>query len=184
MSSQILNTLNDIESYSYLELGVHDCKNFDNIRAKRKFSVDIKSSANFKGSTDEYFEQLSPFYKFDIIFIDANHRIDYVTRDYNNAIKHCNKWILIHDMIPPDEAHTDDIFCSNSFILLFYILKETNIKVYPMNENYGLTLVKMPAHPVYLSNEYLNASYKDFMSFLSTQKLYNREEITLILNNN
>lgn len=182
MSCLIINTLNGIEDKSYLELGVFKNHNFNAIKSNNKFSVDLNGRALFTGTTDDYFSSISLDKKFDIIFIDANHDYDYVLRDFNNAIDHCNEWILIHDMIPPNLEQTRSDRCSDSYKLLYYFLKETNFKVYPMNENFGLTLIKMPAKKVYPSELYSNVTYQEFISYITSQKLYSSEEITKILN--
>ena len=72
MSSIIINHLNKIEEYSYLELGVNDNVNFNSIKSKNKFSVDMNGNALYTGTTDEYFNSLSAEVKFDIIFMDIN----------------------------------------------------------------------------------------------------------------
>lgn len=182
MSCIIINNMQNIENKSYLELGIAKNINFNAIKCKDKFSVDINRRAMFIGTSDSYFAQLEKDKKFDIIFIDANHDYDFVVKDFNNAQKHCNEWILIHDMIPPDLKHTKAAMCSDSFRFLYCLLKETNLNIFPMNNNYGLTLIKMPAHEVIPDESYKTVSYETVMNFLSTKKLYSDEEIINILN--
>lgn len=181
MSSTIINSLNNIEDYSYLELGVFNNKNFNQIRCNNKFSVDVNGNAMFTGTTDDYFAQLSNDKIFDIIFIDANHDYEYVLRDYNNSVDRATKWILIHDMIPPSKKYTQSKFCSDSYKLLYYFLTETDLEVYPMNNNFGLTLIKAPAKKIKPDGKFKDLDYSEFMTFLQTQKLYSDSEITLIL---
>lgn len=182
MSSEIINFLPNIENKSYLELGVNDNSNFSKIKSTNKFSVDINGKAMFTGTTDEYFEKHKE--KFDIIFIDANHDYDYVLRDLNNSIDRCNEWILIHDLIPPSKKYIQSKFCSDGYKILQYILTEEKINVYPMNENYGLTLLKMPIKKIYPNEKYKSISYKEFTDFIETQKLYSRKEIINLLEKN
>jgi len=182
MSSLIINNLDGIEDKSYLELGIAKNRNFNAIKSNNKFSVDVNGRAMFVGTTDSYFAQLEDGKRFDIIFIDANHDYDFVVRDFNNAQKHCNEWILIHDMIPPDIKYTKSTRCSDSFRFLYCLLKETNLDIFPMNNNYGLTLIKMPAHEVIPDESYKTVSYETVMDYLSTKKLYSDQEIIDILN--
>lgn len=182
MSCLIINNIKDIENYTYLELGVFKNYNFRAINCKEKFSVDTNGRALFTGTTDEYFDQLDESVKFDIIFIDANHDYDFVLRDFNNSVNHCNKWILIHDMIPPNEEQSQSHFCSDSYKFLCYLIRETDFKVYPMDENFGLTLIKMPANTLTPPIEYKDISYQEFVEFIKDKKLYSQDEIIEILN--
>lgn len=182
MSSLIINHMPNIENFSYLELGVNDNKNFNEIKCNYKFSVDMNGKAMFNGTTDEFFEKLPKHKRFDIIFIDANHDYDYVLRDFNNSINHATTWILLHDMIPKSIKFTRPELCSDSFKILYYMLKETNFNIYPMNNNFGLTLVKLPAEKIFPADEYRNITYDQFVEFMANRKTYSDEEIIEILN--
>ena len=182
MSSIVINNIKNIENYSYLELGIFDNKNFETIKCKEKFSVDTNGNAMFTGTTDEYFQSISKDKKFDIIFIDANHDYDFVLRDFNNAVDHATKWILIHDMIPPSKKYIQQKYCSDSYKLLHFFLEAGLFKVYPMEDNFGLTLIKMPVSKVYPKASYAEITHQDFKKLLSSTKLYTNEEIVQILN--
>lgn len=181
MSSVIINNLKGIETYSYLELGIFNNKNFNAIKAKNKFSVDMNGRAMFTGTTDEYFSSIDKSVKFDIIFIDANHDYEFVVKDFNNSIDHATRWILLHDMIPPTVEFTDTKKCSDSFKVLYFLLKETQFEIYPMDNNYGFTLVRMPATKINPDDSYKNLSYNEFMSYLKSVKLYSDTEIIKML---
>lgn len=182
MSCEIINNLPGIQNKTYLELGIRDNKNFEAINCKELMSVDINGKAKFTGTTDEYFASITNK-RFDIIFIDANHDKDFVVRDFNNSIKIANEWVLIHDMIPPSVKFTASKFCSDSFRVLHHLLSKTDMTVYPMDENYGLTLVRMPAISIELEQDSINLSYKDFVDFMADKKVYSRSEIIEILRN-
>lgn len=181
MSSIIINHLPGIENKTYLELGVFNGLNFNQILSKNKFSVDINGNALYNGTTDEYFPQLSKEEKFDIIFIDACHDYEYVLKDFNNSVQHCNEWILMHDMIPPGQKYTKSHKCSDAYKVLYYLLKETKFEIYPMNNNYGFTLIKMPANIITPGEEFSTASYDKFMSYIENIKTYSDNEIIDIL---
>jgi|TARA_B110000305_G_scaffold175160_1_gene193738 hypothetical protein len=178
----IINMLPGIEDCSYLELGVRDNINFEAIKCKTQMSVDINGKAKYTGTTDEYFTQTN-IPNYDIIFIDANHDKEFVVRDYNNSIEYATKWVLIHDMIPPKKKHATSDRCSDSFRVLHYMMSNTNIELYPMDENLGLTLIKMPATKIKLDNASTNLTYELFKSFITNKKVYSRTEITKILRN-
>lgn len=181
MSSVIINNLPNIENKSYLELGVDDGKNFEQIRSTSKESVDINGIASFTGTTDQYFNQLDSAKKFDIIFIDANHDYEFVVRDFNNSVNHCLEWILMHDMIPPGRKYTKSYKCSDSYKVLYHLMTKTNFEVYPMDENFGFTLIRMPAKQIALYEEEKNLTYNAFFKFINTRKLYSSKEVINIL---
>ena len=181
MSSTIINNIDNIEKYSYLELGVFDNKNFNQIKCKNKYSVDTNGAALYTGTTDDYFASVSEETQFDIIYIDANHDLEYVIRDYNNSIKHAKKWIVIHDMIPPNIIYSQSKFCSDSYKLLYFMLKNTGLEVYPLDNDFGLTFIKMPAEQVDINNISITLSFHEFDKFIKTQKLYSNKEMIEIL---
>jgi hypothetical protein len=181
MSSEIINNLKNIHECSYLELGVRDNINFNKINAKTKMSVDINGDAMFNGTTDNYFNSLSKSDKFDIIFIDACHDYEYVLRDFNNSVDHATQWILMHDMVPPAVKYTSPKFCSDSYKILYYMLKEEQFEIYPMNNNFGFTLIRMPAKKISPAESYATVSYDEFREFIETVKLYSDEEIIKLL---
>lgn len=180
--SRVLMLYNQIGDASYLELGVNRNVNFNSIPAREKMSVDTNGYAKFTGTTDEFFEQLPDDTMFDIVYIDANHDYPYVVKDFNNSVKHCNKWILIHDCVPPTKQYTESKFCSDSFKVLYYLLKECDTEVYVMKNNFGLTLVRMPATPIDLPEYCRDLDYDKFNKYISTVRRYSAAEISEVLN--
>jgi hypothetical protein len=181
--SLILNLWDKINEKTYLELGVRDNKNFNQIQALSKFSVDTNGAATFTGTTDEYFATISEDTRFDVIFIDANHDYQYVINDLINSSKHCNEWVLLHDCVPPNETFTNTKLCSDSFRVLYYLITRKNIELYVMNNNFGLTLVRMPSVIEFPEESYANTSYEEFVRVLNTVKRFSASEIVDILNN-
>ena len=176
MNCDLINTIPRIQDKSYLELGIGNGINFKSVLAHDKVSVDVNGNATFTGTTDEFFSQCSEV--FDIVFIDANHDYDFVLRDFNNSVRHCGEWLMIHDLIPPRQYHTLHRFCSDGFRLLYYLLKYTSFEVYPMSTNFGMTYIKMPTSPVFPErSEIMGLSYDDFMVFIRKAELYNDAEI-------
>ena len=52
-----------------------------------------------------------------------------------------------------------------------------------MDNNFGLTLIKMPAKKVYPDESYKTVDYETVMNFLQTQKIYSDNEIIKMLRN-
>ena len=180
----ILNLVPDFKNWSYLELGVGNNLNFEAIKCASKMSVDMEKNAMWKGTTDDYFKQLPIQTKFDVIFIDACHHYEFVLRDFNNSTGHCNKWIIMHDMIPPTEAHTTKGRCSDGYKLLHHMIGKTSMQIYPMlnPSRLGLTFIKMPGTRIAPSPSNKDMTYLEFSSWVKTVRLYEENEIIEILN--
>jgi hypothetical protein len=64
------------------------------------------------------------------------------------------------------------------------MLRFENFEIYPMDCNFGLTLIKAPFKEIFVSEETKNLSYSDFMSYLSYKKLWSEDEIRAMLQGN
>lgn len=109
---EIINTLIAKNSYkNYLEIGIQNRVNFNQIKASRKFSVDPDKNAlpAFIMTSDEFFEKEAEKLgiKFDIIFIDGLHHSEQVIKDIDNSLKLLseNGSIVVHDCNPIKEEH-------------------------------------------------------------------------------
>lgn len=116
--TKVINKLIADNGYeSYLEIGVYDGKNFQNVKCDLKVGIDPNLPASLEGkmgllvnNSDTFFEQLekgwpkdAPERKFDLIFIDGDHEASQVEKDIVNAYKSLNKggMLLLHDCNPP-----------------------------------------------------------------------------------
>jgi hypothetical protein len=61
------------------------------------------------------------------------------------------------------------------------MLKEQQFEIYPMNNNFGFTLIRMPASKISPAESYANTSYAEFAEYIETVKLYSDEEIINLL---
>ena len=106
----IINRFIEKRKYnSYLEIGVNNSVNFNEIAIKHKVGVDPVHAATYKLTSDDYFSQHEE--RFDVIFIDGMHLKEYVKRDILNALKILNEggMIFCHDMNPGRKEHAQRI---------------------------------------------------------------------------
>jgi len=107
--TDIINALIAKYGYkSYLEVGTQDPNsNFHKINTEHKVSLDPFpiGEVTFVGTSDEYFDSISEYVKFDIIFIDGLHHDDQVLKDIENSLNHLsdNGAIVCHDCLPTTE---------------------------------------------------------------------------------
>jgi hypothetical protein len=180
MNSDYINLIPNINSY--LELGLGKGFSFEEVKASYKVSVDVSGKGTFNGTTDEFFDQLPKSKKFDVIFIDADHEYRHVLRDLKNSIKHCNEWVVIHDLIPPSEKYAVPRFCNDGYKLIYYLF-ENGLEFFPMNENFGMTFIGMPFKMTVsaITKKYTDLTYKEFAEYISTKRLYSKSEIEEML---
>jgi len=113
---------------SYLEIGVFNGHTFNNVQCEQKHGIDpVGGSANlvyggkqmtdsaganilipynpaqYQFTSDEFFTFLNPEKKYDIIYVDGDHRVEFVDRDIENSLKHVseNGIIIVDDISPP-----------------------------------------------------------------------------------
>lgn len=84
-------------------------------------------------------------------------------------------------MVPRSAKFTQSKYCSDSFRVLQYLISETNFEIYTMDNNFGLTFVKMPAVKINPPANYSEIPYNEFVNFISGVKLYSDEEMIEIL---
>lgn len=107
---QRINKLHDaLDLSTYLEIGLGSGDTFNRVRIPNKVGVDRRETPQVPGhelmSSDEYFKRNwdNPT-KFDLIFIDGDHRVEYAYRDFINSIRFSHRktiWIL-DDTVPMD----------------------------------------------------------------------------------
>jgi len=143
-----LSTLTNCKSY--LELGIEYGININELKniVDVCVGVDINKPKNINGieffemTTDDFFEINNR--KFDIIFIDANHKYEQVLIDFKNSLNILNKFgiIIIHDTDPIEKELLEEYHCHDSYKIIDYIQKQRslNIITLPIQET-GISIV-------------------------------------------
>lgn len=158
--TQIINYLIKKNNYkSYLEIGVYDGINFNQINCENKECCDTCEAlknplckVDYIMTSNEMFNQMTNDKKFDIIFIDAMHDESYVDRDIMNSMKHLNKCgvICCHDSLPTSTSCATKYssygghgeWCGDVFKSIAK-LNNTNLDFVTVNNgDYGLTIIK------------------------------------------
>ena len=106
----VLNTIIDAYNYdSYLEIGVDSGTTFKSIKLDMSKKVGVDPDPTYKNdniilkTSDDFFKENNK--KFDIIFIDGMHQLEYVYNDFFNAISCLTSkgTIVIDDVLPINE---------------------------------------------------------------------------------
>lgn len=168
--------IKDNEYVSYLEIGFGNGYNFNKINCDIKLSCDTNGKGDFKGTSDEFFEDHKDN-TWDLIFIDGLHTAEQVRKDIINALK-CNaKCIILHDTLPPTEGHqivprkqtswTGDVW--RAVVGFKENYPDVNLKTY--KADYGLTVIHPEGKKVRKHFENTEISYEYFKE--NAKKLLN-----------
>lgn len=95
---------------TYLEIGVQEGDNFERMQCLYKVGLDPDpgvEKATHHITSKEFFNTLAPTDKFDLIFIDGDHRYQGVFDDIESSMQHVSPGgvIVVHDMLPTTEEH-------------------------------------------------------------------------------
>jgi SAM-dependent methyltransferase len=108
------NTDRDVQSLTYLEIGVRDVSgSFNHVVSRVKYAidpaVDFDFDRGYKLTSDLFFQNIAPSLniKFDIVFVDGLHTAEQVDRDIANALAYLSPggFVVLHDCNPPTEWH-------------------------------------------------------------------------------
>lgn len=96
---------------TYLEIGVQRGLVFRVVNVAHKVGVDPdpRSAASIHRTSNDYFADLDPATRFDLIFIDGLHLAEQVEQDVANALKHLTPGgvIMLHDCSPPTKRSAE-----------------------------------------------------------------------------
>ena len=147
----IINYLADkIKAKKYLEIGVDQGFNFENIKIEHKVGVDPYSPypGVIKETSDDFFKNNTE--KFDIVLVDGLHHSDQVYKDIINALDCLNPhgYIICHDMLPTNEEMQIIPFSSGMWTgdcwKAFVELRQTrnDLEMFTIDTDMGLGVIK------------------------------------------
>jgi len=149
--TKIINKLIKNHNYdSYLEIGVDDCYNFNNVLINNKISVDssnIRGNPTFNMNSEEFFKLNTQ--QFDIIFIDGLHMFSTAYNDLISSLDVLknNGVILLHDTFPKKYEHqtvppSDPCWTGDVWkVVLKAQINLLNIDIKTYDVESGLTLI-------------------------------------------
>lgn len=167
---------------SYLEIGTQNPNgNFNQIEIKNKYSVEPfppsglnANDYSFVGTSDQYFDFISPDTKFDIIFIDGLHHYQQVLKDIENSLNHLsdNGTIVCHDCLPTTEKMqerddhggewTGDVWKAIAKLRVETI--DLDIKI--VDTDYGCGIIRRGTNIPYITDK----NYKTYTFFNSNKQ--------------
>ena len=138
----------------YLEVGVrHAADNYDRVICKEKTGIDSrdqdKSPGLLRQDSDTFF--MVTVNKFDVIFIDGDHRYDQCQRDLKNALKHLRRGgvIILHDCLPtcaaealPEKPNTGKAWCGEVWRVFLGVMQRKDLCATLVPSDHGVGIVK------------------------------------------
>lgn len=161
-NSIIINYLIEKNNYkTYLEIGVFDGDNFNEINIENKECCDVtdkkwklETPITYLMPSDEMFAKMPIDKKYDIIFIDGMHSEEYLDRDIINSLKHLssNGLILCHDVLPVSYFDTTELYNNGRWTGTCWKsitkLQNQNIEFHTLEQNLlGLTIIHPHKNP-------------------------------------
>lgn len=140
----------------YLELGIYQGESLREMAniIPECHGVDVNIPNNSLPSTikfyhmptDNFFVKNKYHGYFDMIYIDANHNIEYVKRDLLNALK-ClqpDGLILLDDTYPPNTTYFSPKFCEDAYLIMKFCRDTMSDKIEMLTMPFipGLTMIR------------------------------------------
>jgi hypothetical protein len=165
--TEVINKLiNKINGKNYLEIGIFNNSNYNNVVCENKIGVDpdknVKCTYNI--TSDEFFEINKTI--FDVIFIDGLHHADQVKRDILNSLS-ClsyNGYIVCHDINPtkeiiqlvPQQSSEWTGDCWKAWVQLKQ--SRNDLFMYVVDTDYGCGIIKQGTQELLVNDQELTYS--------------------------
>ena len=187
----IINELIKERGYSnYLEIGYGDGANWKAVNCAKKTCVDPFRNYHdvVMKISDEFFrEAIIKGTKYDIIFIDGDHREEYVDRDSENALK-CLKdggAIIWHDVNPPSEWHTRPIeqfgafeeWCGTAYRSFLKFRNKKPFKFFALAPDFGIGVmlkeqIDTPLPGLEISWKEFDKNRREYLNLITIRDFY------------
>jgi predicted O-methyltransferase YrrM len=130
-----------------LELGIFEGETLSKIlpHMNKCYGVDIKTNIHLQRleeqykeklkmhycTTDSFFETLDTKVKFDLVFIDAEHKAESALKDLDNALKFAKQdsIIIMHDTDPSHNDYMQPGYCNDSYKLVRLLETRDDINI-------------------------------------------------------
>lgn len=133
---------------NYLEIGVQNRVNFDQIDCCSKAGVDPDPAANVNTMTSDEFFERNKASEFALVFIDGLHHADQVKKDFDNSLRLLtdNGFIVLHDALPLEEIHArvpreSKLWCGDVYKFIFKLNEYDGINFITCNFDHGCVVV-------------------------------------------
>lgn len=129
---------------SYLEIGCKDNFTFNQVDVKRKVGVDPDQGGTVRDYSDSFFSKNTE--KFDIIFIDGDHRCRQALRDISNSLDIIsdNGIVVAHDCNPwrKEDESTENIRCGDAWKAFVHFRQFDNLDCVVGDFDFGVGLLR------------------------------------------
>jgi hypothetical protein len=162
---------------SYLEIGCDKNQTFSSIPCDKKIGIDPKSGGNFRGTSNQFFQQNTTL--FDVVFIDGLHTYEQCREDFINSLKFSKvgSWIVIHDLLPNSwiEQHVPPLRLGGAWTgdvwkLAFELANTEGIEFRILELDHGVGVCRVDKLNVKLNNRYEELMQKNFDFFKANYK--------------
>ena len=187
--TDIINYLIQKNNYKkYLEIGVRDPNsNLNLINVEHKDGVDPAGNCNYPVTSDEFFENLDPEFRYDIIFIDGLHLDHQVEKDILNSLNHLSDdgTIVMHDCNPIKEEHqVEDYVVGKTWngttwkAYVKYRMNNEYLDMFVVDTDHGVGIIKKGKQDLYPKSDILNyklldENRKNILNLITIEKFLN-----------
>ncbi len=185
----VINAFIEKFHYSnYLEIGFDKGQNFGLVKAKNKTAVDPAVECTYKMTSDDFFKQLDPNIRYDIVFIDGLHIAEQVIKDVENSLQHLadNGTIIIHDCNPSNEIRAAEERTTNKWngtvykAFIHFRMTRDDLSMYVVDTDHGCGVIyrgkQNTVKPENITYEFFDKNRKQLLNLTSIDEFKSKLE--------